>query len=149
MGDTVVFEDEVNAALDAALTSGIEVTALHNHFLFDKPKAYFMHIGGNGSSEELAAGVRSIWDAVKSVRAKNPTPAELFPGQIPRDGELDTARLEETIGVSGKFREASSRSASAAPPAWRARPSVRRWGLARGWRFLAPTPSRLSPETLR
>ena len=105
MGDTVVFEDEVNAALDAALNSGIEVTALHNHFLFDKPKAYFMHIGGNGSSEELAAGVRSIWDAVKSVRAKNPTPAELFPGQIPRDGELDTARLEETIGVSGKFRD--------------------------------------------
>ncbi len=105
MGDTVVFEDEVNPALDAALTSGIDVTALHNHFLFDKPKAYFMHIGGNGSTEELAAGVRSIWDAVRSVRAKNPTPAELFPGEIPRDGELDTARLEETIGVSGKLRD--------------------------------------------
>ncbi len=105
MGDMVVFEDEVNAALDAALTSGIEVTALHNHFFFDKPKAYFMHIGGNGSSEELAAGVRRIWDAVKSVRAKNPTPAERFPGQMPRDGELDTARLEESIGVSGKLRD--------------------------------------------
>ena len=56
MGDTVVFEDEVNPALDAAIGSGIEVTALHNHFLFDKPKAYFMHIGGRGSPEALAAG---------------------------------------------------------------------------------------------
>ena len=105
MGDTVVFEDEVNPALDAAFTSGIEITAIHNHFFFDKPKAYFMHIGGNGSPEALAAGVRSIWDAVKGVRAKNPTPAEFFPGETPRYGELDTAQLAEIIGASGKLRD--------------------------------------------
>ena len=105
MGDTVVFEDEANPALDAAFSSGIEVTALHNHFFFDTPKAYFMHIGGSGSSEALAAGVRSIWDAVRRVRAKNPTPAELFPGESPRHGDFDTAQLEETIGASGKLRD--------------------------------------------
>src|SRR5262249_26834273 len=32
MGDTVLFEDEVNAAMTAALDSGLNVTALHNHF---------------------------------------------------------------------------------------------------------------------
>jgi len=105
MGDTVAFEDEVNPALDAAFASGIEVTALHNHFFFDKPKAYFMHIGGTGSPEALAFGVRSIWDAVKEVRAKNPTPAEHFPGETPQYAELDTAGLEETIGASGKLRD--------------------------------------------
>jgi len=38
MGDTVLFEDEVNAAMTAALDNGLSVTALHNHFFFDHPK---------------------------------------------------------------------------------------------------------------
>src|SRR5438477_7033795 len=55
MGDTVLFEDEVNTAMSAALDNGLSVTALHNHFFFDEPKVYFMHIGGEGSVEKLAA----------------------------------------------------------------------------------------------
>ncbi|HEX6983925.1 MAG TPA: DUF1259 domain-containing protein, partial [Planctomycetaceae bacterium] len=43
MGDTVVFQDEVTPAMDAAFENGLEVTALHNHFFFDEPKVYFMH----------------------------------------------------------------------------------------------------------
>ena len=46
MGDTVLFEDEVNPAISAAFKTGLEVTGLHNHFFFDEPKVYFMHIGG-------------------------------------------------------------------------------------------------------
>jgi hypothetical protein len=38
--------------------AGLSVTALHNHFFFDEPKVYFMHIGGEGTAEKLAAGVR-------------------------------------------------------------------------------------------
>src|SRR5947209_1447084 len=48
MGDTVVFQDEVSPAMDAAFAGGLEVTALHNHFFFDEPKVFFMHIGGSG-----------------------------------------------------------------------------------------------------
>src|SRR5882672_2592405 len=54
MGDTVLFEDEVNAAMSAALDNGLSVTALHNHFFFDQPKVYFMHIEGEGTVEKLA-----------------------------------------------------------------------------------------------
>ena len=50
MGDTVLFEDEVNPAMSAALDNGLEVTALHNHFFYDEPNVYFMHIGGMGDS---------------------------------------------------------------------------------------------------
>src|SRR2546428_170633 len=46
MGDTVVFQDEVNPVMSAALDNGLSVTALHNHFFYDEPKVYFMHIGG-------------------------------------------------------------------------------------------------------
>src|SRR4029077_14562718 len=58
MGDTVLFEDEVNPAMSAALDGGLSVTALHNHFFFDEPKVYFMHISGEGSVEKLAGAVK-------------------------------------------------------------------------------------------
>ena len=48
MGDMVLFEDEVNPVMSVAINAGLQVTALHNHFFFDKPKVYFMHIGGEG-----------------------------------------------------------------------------------------------------
>src|SRR5262245_17274232 len=57
MGDTVVFQDEVSPAMDAAFENGLEVTALHNHFFYDEPKVYFMHVGGTGEPEKLARGV--------------------------------------------------------------------------------------------
>ena len=61
MGDTVVFEDEITAAMDAALANGLTVTALHNHFIFDDPPVYFMHIGGHGETAKMAAGVKAVW----------------------------------------------------------------------------------------
>ena len=63
MGDTVLFEDEVNAAMSAALDNGLNVTALHNHFFFDHPKVYFMHIEGEGPVDQLAGAVRKVYDA--------------------------------------------------------------------------------------
>lgn len=59
MGDLVVFEDEVNPVMSAALDAGLDVTALHNHFFFAKPAVYFMHIGGKGNVNEVATGPRS------------------------------------------------------------------------------------------
>ena len=76
MGDIVLLEDEVNPAMSAALDSGLEVTALHNHFFFDQPKVYFMHIGGADEASKLATGVRNVLDAAGAVRATNVDPAE-------------------------------------------------------------------------
>jgi len=66
MGDTVLFEDEVNSAMSAALDNGLQVTALHNHFFFDKPKVYFMHIEGEGSVDDLARAVKKMYDTTKT-----------------------------------------------------------------------------------
>jgi len=74
MGDTVLFEDEVNPVMSAAFDSGLSVTALHNHFFFDHPKVYFMHIEGEGTVEQLAGAVRKIYDKTKEIRAANPQP---------------------------------------------------------------------------
>ncbi len=99
MGDTVVFQDEVDAAMDAAFEGGLEITALHNHFFYDDPKVYFMHIGGRGAAVELARGVKAMWDAVKDVRRANAVPAKRFGGRIPEYGVLDAAEIGRIIGV--------------------------------------------------
>src|SRR5438045_1513677 len=78
MGDTVLFEDEVNVAMTAALDNGLNVTALHNHFFFDRPKVFFMHIEGEGGVEQLAGAVKKMYDAVKQVRAASSQPKESF-----------------------------------------------------------------------
>src|SRR3954471_16230844 len=69
MGDTVLFEDEVNPAMSVALENGLSVTALHNHFFFDHPKVYFMHIEGQGNEDQLAGAVRKVYDKIKEIRA--------------------------------------------------------------------------------
>lgn len=98
MGDTVVFQDEVTPAMDAAFANGLEVTGLHNHFFFDEPKVYFMHIGGQGDAEKLAAGVKAVWDAIKKVRAERSTPSTRFAGDVPAPGKIDAASLEKVLG---------------------------------------------------
>src|SRR5207302_2337310 len=105
MGDTVVFEDEVSPAMDAAFAGGLEVTALHNHFLYDEPKVYFMHIGGSGNPEKLSAAVKGIWDAVKRVRADHANPAKRFAAEIPRDGKIDRAAIEKVLGQKSAMQQ--------------------------------------------
>jgi Domain of Unknown Function (DUF1259) len=105
MGDTVVFEDEVNAAMSAALDAGLEVTALHNHFFFDEPKVYFMHIGGHGETKALAAGVKKIYDKIAEIRSANPTPAKAFPGSIASPSSLSAAPLETALGMKGQSNQ--------------------------------------------
>lgn len=78
MGDMVLFQDEVNPAMSAALENGLAVTALHNHFFYDEPKVYFMHIGGEGNAVKLAAAVKLIQEKVKEVRSASPKPATGF-----------------------------------------------------------------------
>jgi hypothetical protein len=98
MGDTVVFQDEVSPAMDAAFAHGLDVTALHNHFLHEEPRVFFMHIGGTGEPDKLAAGVKAVWDAVKSVRAASPKPATRFAGDVPKEGKVDPGPIEKAVG---------------------------------------------------
>jgi hypothetical protein len=105
MGDTVVFEDEVEPAMDAAFAAGLEITALHNHFFFDEPKVYFMHIGGAGEAKDLARGVKVVWDAIKAVRARSAQPATRFPGGVPAAGALDKKAIEAIVGHDAALQD--------------------------------------------
>jgi hypothetical protein len=98
MGDTVVFEDEVDTAMDAAFAHGLAATALHNHFFHDTPKVYFMHIGGEGQAETLAAGVKAVWGAIRAVRSTHPQPATGFGGATPTPGHVDADAVSRIVG---------------------------------------------------
>src|ERR1700756_1328176 len=106
MGDTVLFEDEVNAAMSAALDNGLNVTALHNHFFFDHPKVYFMHIEGEGPADKLAAAVRKVYDAAKQIRAASPNPKDWFgAAPLPEKSSITAAPLNEIFGAQGESKD--------------------------------------------
>jgi hypothetical protein len=106
MGDVVLFEDEVNPAMSAALDNGIEVTALHNHFFYDKPHVFFMHIGGEGSVDKLGKGVKAVLDAAKAVRQKTPQPHDGFGAPaLETPSKIDAAKLDGVFGVKGSTKD--------------------------------------------
>src|SRR5262245_11923468 len=106
MGDTVLFEDEVNAAMSAALDDGLNVTALHNHFSFDHPKVYFMHIEGEGAVDKVAGAVRKVYDAAKQVRAASPNPKDSFgAAPLPEKSSITAGPLNEIFGAQGESKD--------------------------------------------
>ena len=106
MGDTVLFEDEVTAAMSAALDNGLNVTALHNHFFFDRPKVYFMHIEGEGAADKLAGAVRKVYDIIKQTRAANPQSKDSFGDKPLSDkNSISAAPLNEIFGTQGESKD--------------------------------------------
>ena len=105
MGDLVLFQDEVNPAMDALLAGGAEVTALHNHFFYDEPRVLFMHVGGTGVVLDLARAVRAANDAVRAVRRARPVPPTSSGRAAPPKSVLDGATLAATLGVPGQSRD--------------------------------------------
>lgn len=106
MGDTVLFEDEVNPVMSAALDNGLSVTALHNHFLFDEPKVYFMHIEGQDSAEKMATAVRKVYDKIKEIRSANPKPRSDFGQKSLGDkNSITAAPLNDIFGLQGVVKD--------------------------------------------
>ena len=103
MGDTVLFQDEVNPVMSVALDNGLSVTALHNHFFYDEPKVYFMHIGGEGTTEKLATAVRKVWDKLKEIRTANPQPTTTFgSAPLPAQNSITGKTIDDIVGVKGQ-----------------------------------------------
>jgi hypothetical protein len=97
MGDLALLEDEVGPVERAAIDSGLQVTALHNHFLREVPKVMYMHIHGMGPADELAAAVRKTIDKAVVVRlAKRVTPPA-----APKKPALDEKALDAALGETG------------------------------------------------
>jgi hypothetical protein len=97
MGDLVLTEDEVNPVMTALLTNGLDVTALHNHFLFDTPRIFYMHVHGHGNAMDLALKAKP---ALALIGA-HPT---VTTGSKGRDitGTLNSVALAKIVGYQGE-----------------------------------------------
>jgi hypothetical protein len=99
MGDLVLTEAEVNPVMSALLENGLDVTALHNHFFFDTPRMFYMHVHGHGAAAELATKI----NPALSLIGKTPATGAASTGQGRAiAGKLDTEALAKTIGSPGE-----------------------------------------------
>src|SRR5215813_11756484 len=97
MGDLVLLQEEVNPVLSALLENGIDVTALHNHFFWDDPHVYYMHVHAMGKAADLARRVKPALDLIGKVKAQSPAPASSA------GSPLDTAKVAKIVGHEGEL----------------------------------------------
>ena len=111
MGDLVLTQEEVNPVMSALLDNGLAVTALHNHFFWDEPRMFYMHVHGHGN----AGGSGAHGEA-----GARPDRQELQAGEpagCARAGAtttIDTAKIAQIVGTPGEQTGRSTKSPSGA-----------------------------------
>src|SRR5262245_49815267 len=100
MGDLVLLQDEVNPVMSALLDNGFDVTALHNHFFWDEPRMYYMHVHGHGTAAELAQKLKPALALIGKSTGTS-APAAPAPAAAPQS-TLNTAKLVEIVGAQGE-----------------------------------------------
>ena len=101
MGDLVLVEDEVNPVMSALLTNGLEVTAVHNHFFFESPRIFYMHVHGHGKAADLAKMVKPAVDLIGSGSAKHQSSVTGGTSNV-SGGQIDTAKIAKIVGHDGE-----------------------------------------------
>jgi len=99
MGDLVLLQEEVNPVMSALLDNGLDATALHNHFFWDEPRMFYMHVHGHGAAADLARRLKPAIDLIGKGRS---APAPAPPAAGPPQPTLNTARLVEIVGAQGE-----------------------------------------------
>ena len=100
MGDLVLTQEEVNPVMSALLDNGLEATALHNHFFWDEPRMFYMHVHGHGTPADLARKVRPALDLIGKGNAR-PAAASAAPAAGPAP-TIDTAKIAQIVGTTGE-----------------------------------------------
>src|SRR5262245_52445664 len=98
MGDLVLTEEEVNPVMSAVLDAGLEVTAVHNHFFYETPRIFYMHVHGHGAPMELATKIKPALALIgkNPPRSNSPAPGKNI------EGKLDVGQLAKIIGQEGE-----------------------------------------------
>ena len=99
MGDLVLLQEEVNPVMSALLDNGLEVTALHNHFFWETPRVYYMHIHGHGTAVDLAQHVKPALDLIGKGQTTQTAGANAVASS---KSMLDTARIAKIVGHDGE-----------------------------------------------
>jgi hypothetical protein len=99
MGDLVLTEDEVNPVMSAVLKQGLQVTALHNHFFWEQPRIFYLHVHGMGRAADIATRLKPAIDVINQAIARAGVPASAASPGAP---SLDGAALAKIVGHDGE-----------------------------------------------
>src|SRR5713101_1373587 len=102
MGDLVLLEDEVNPVMSALLNNGIEVTALHNHFFFESPRIFYMHVHGHGKAAELASKAKPAVDLIGKGSPQHQSSVSGGNSNVSA-GQIDAAKIACIVGHEGEL----------------------------------------------
>ena len=100
MGDIIVTETDLARVQQEVIRQGFSITAIHNHFVRNRPNVMYMHIDGKGKVENLAASVKAIFDKVKQSRGKDPKESKA-------DSVVNTLNITLLDSIIGHKGEAS------------------------------------------
>ncbi|MBU6298765.1 MAG: DUF1259 domain-containing protein [Alphaproteobacteria bacterium] len=103
MGDLVLTEDEVNPVMTKVLSGGLQVTALHNHLLRNRPFTMYMHVMGTGDPIQLARVLHNALSVSRTplAAAGSGGPQSVTARAKPPKIDLDTTVLDRTLGAKG------------------------------------------------
>ena len=101
MGDLVLLEDEVNPVMSALLGNGLEVSALHNHFFFESPRIFYMHVHGHGKAADLARMAKPALDLIGHGSGQHQS-SVTGTGSKVAAGQMDTAKIAKLVGTEGE-----------------------------------------------
>ena len=101
MGDLVLTQEEVNPVMSALLDNGLEATALHNHFFWDEPRMFYMHVHGHGSPADLARKIKPALDLIGKGAARPAVAPAATPAAAPPT-TMDTAKIAQIAGHQGE-----------------------------------------------
>jgi hypothetical protein len=101
MGDLVLVEDEVNPVMSALLDNGLEVTAVHNHFFFESPRIFYMHVHGHGKPADLAKMVKPALDLIGRGSPQHQSTVTGGASNVTA-GQIDTAKIARIAGHEGE-----------------------------------------------
>jgi uncharacterized protein DUF1259 len=99
MGDIVLTENDLKPVQQEVIKQGLTISAIHNHFVRNHPNVLYMHIGGMGQTNDVAAKAKAVLDKVTESRGHNPAT-----GSVPDvPYSIDTKKLDDIIGTRGEM----------------------------------------------
>lgn len=99
MGDIILTETDLKPVQQEVIRQGFAITAIHNHFVRNRPNVMYMHIDRSGDISTLSNGVKAIFDKVKEVRGKDPKSEKADSVA----NTLNIAMLDSVIGHKGEL----------------------------------------------
>src|SRR5881296_1165868 len=101
MGDLVLTESEVNPVMSALLTAGLEVTAVHNHFFFESPRIFYMHVHGHGKAADLAKMAKPAVDLIGHGSPQHQSSVTGGNSSVSAT-QIDAAKIAGIVGHNGE-----------------------------------------------